>query len=52
LDAATGDYNISDIKRSIRTPVVLVHLVGASKAARQSGGPKGIEQLRTNGGLT
>ncbi len=48
LDAATGDYNIPDITRSIpHTPVVLIHLVRRQQGLLvQSGNPKGIEQLK------
>jgi putative molybdopterin biosynthesis protein len=48
LDAATGDYNIPDIKRSIpHTPVVLIHLVRRQQGLLvQSSNPKGIEQLK------
>jgi len=48
LDAATGDYNVPDIKRSIPdTPVVLVHLVRRQQGLLvRSGNPKGIGQLK------
>jgi len=47
LDAATGDYNIPDIRRVIpHTPVVLVHLVRRQQGLLvQPGNPKRIEQL-------
>jgi len=48
LDAATGEYNIPDIKRSIpHAPVVLVHLVRREQGLLvERGNPKGIEELK------
>jgi len=48
LDAATGAYNIPDIRRVIpHTPVVLVHLVRRDQGLLlQPGNPKRIEQLK------
>src|SRR5215831_16856493 len=48
LDAATGDYNIPDIRRVIpHTPLMLVHLVRREQGLIvQPGNPKRIEQLK------
>jgi putative molybdopterin biosynthesis protein len=48
LDAATGEYNVPDIKRSIpHVPVVLVHLVRREQGLLvRRGNPTGIEELK------